>query len=199
MNLGKFFTRLSIATVTAFAAHIPLQASELGPEVVLKSVYVGLRQVDSTRSNPRVRWNVTNGTSSPCGRVSGSLYCPRSNTIYITKQHIQMAYQYGDAALAYILTHEYAHAAQTVGGFRPKTITQIELQADCMAGYYMGAMPNVTFDRDDIEQIASLAYQIGDYEFNNRQHHGTPEQRSQAVLLGFQASQQNGISTCQAR
>ncbi len=199
MNLGKFFTRLSIATVTAFAAHIPLQASELGAEVVLKSVYVGLRQVDSTRSNPRVRWNVSNGTSSACGRVSGSLYCPRSNTIYITKQHIQMAYQYGDAALAYILTHEYAHAAQTVGGFRPKTIAQIELQADCMAGYYMGAMPNVTFDRNDIEQIASLAYQIGDYEFNNRQHHGTPEERSQAVLLGFQASQQNGISTCQAR
>ena len=199
MNLGKFFTRFSIAAITVLGTHIPLQASELGPEVVLKSVYVGLRQVDSTHSNPRVRWNVPNGTSSPCGRVSGSLYCPRSNTIYITKQHLQMAYQYGDAALAYILTHEYAHAAQTVGGFRPSTITKIELQADCMAGFYMGAMPNVTFDRNDIEQIASLAYQIGDYEFNNRQHHGTPEERSRAVLLGFQASQQNGIVACQAQ
>ncbi len=197
MNLGKFFTRVGIAVITVLGTHIPLQASELGPEIVLKSVYAGLRQVDTTRSNPRVRWNVANGTSSPCGRVSGSLYCPRSNTIYITKQHLQMAYQYGDAALAYILTHEYAHAAQTVGGFRPSTITKIELQADCLAGFYMGAMPNVTFDRNDIEQIASLAYQIGDYEFNNRQHHGTPEQRSQAVLLGFQASQQNGIVACQ--
>ncbi len=200
MNLGKFFTRVSIAAFTVVATHIPLQASELGPEVVLKSVYTGLRQVDNTNSRPRVRWDVSNGTSSACGRVSGSLYCPRSNTIYITKQHIQMAYQYGDAALAYILTHEYAHAAQTVGGFRPRTITAIELQADCLAGYYMGAMPNVTFDRNDIEQIASLAYQIGDYEFNNRQHHGTPEQRSQAVLLGFQASQQeNGIVACKTR
>jgi predicted metalloprotease len=111
-----------------------------------------------------------------------------------------MAYQYGDAALAYILTHEYAHAAQTFGRFRPNTIVQIELQADCMAGYYMGAMPNVTFDRNDIEQIASLAYQIGDYEYNNRQHHGTPQQRSQAVILGFQASQQqNGIAACKTR
>jgi uncharacterized protein len=199
MNLGKFFTRVGIAVITVLGTHIPLQATELGPEIVLKSVYAGLRQVDSTRSNPRVRWNVPNGTSSPCGRISGSLYCPRNNTIYITKQHLQMAYQYGDAALAYILTHEYAHAAQTVGGFRPSTITNIELQADCLAGFYMGAMPNVTFDRNDIEQIASLAYQIGDYEFNNRQHHGTPEQRSQAVLLGFQASQQNGITACQMR
>jgi uncharacterized protein len=199
MNLGKFLTRVSIALVTTIAASIPLQASELGPEVVLKAVYTGLRQVDSTRSNPRVRWNVINGTSTPCGRIAGSLYCTRNNTVYITQQHIRMAYQYGDAALAYILAHEYAHAAQTIGGFRPRNITLIELQADCLAGFYMGAMPNVTFDRQDIEQIAQTAYQVGDYEFNNRQHHGTPEQRARAVLTGFQASQQNGITACQMR
>jgi uncharacterized protein len=199
MNLGKFLTRASIALITTLVSHIPLQASELGPEVVLKSVYAGLRQVDATRSNPKVRWNVSNGTSTPCGRVSGSLYCTRNNTVYITRQHIQMAYQYGDAALAYILAHEYSHAAQTIGGFRPRNITQIELQADCLAGFYMGAMPNVTFDRQDIEQIAEIAYQVGDYEFNNRQHHGTPQQRAQAVLIGFQASQQNGITACQVR
>jgi uncharacterized protein len=196
MNLGKFFTHIGIAAITTIATYIPLQATELGPEVVLKAVYIGLRQVDSTRSNPRVRWDISNGTSSPCGRISGSLYCTRNNTIYITKQHIRMAYQHGDAALAYILAHEYAHAAQTVGGFRPNTITKIELQADCLAGFYMGAMPNVTFDRQDIEEIATLAYQVGDYEFNNRQHHGTPQERARAVILGFQASQQNGIVAC---
>ncbi|WP_295616341.1 neutral zinc metallopeptidase [Chamaesiphon sp. GL140_3_metabinner_50] len=196
MNLGKFITRISIALATTLATSIPLRASELGPEVVLKAVYEGLREVDATRSNPRVRWNVTNGTSSPCGRIAGSLYCTRNNTIYITTQHIRMAYRYGDAALAYILAHEYAHAAQTVGGFTPNNITKIELQADCLAGFYMGAMPNVTFDRQDIEEIAQIAYQVGDYEFNNRQHHGTPEQRSEAVLRGFVASQRNGIVAC---
>ncbi len=200
MNLGKFFARVGIAVITALATNISLQASELGPEVVLKATYLGLRQVDSTRSNPKVRWNVPNGISSPCGRVSGSLYCTRNNTIYITQQHIQMAYQYGDAALAYILAHEYSHAAQTWGGFRPSNIAQIELQADCLAGFYLGVMPTVTFDQQDIEQIAEIAYQVGDYEFNNRQHHGTPEQRSKAVILGFKASQQqNGIKACQVR
>lgn len=200
MNLGKFLTRVSIALITIIATNRPLQADELGPEVVLKAIYTGLRQVDSTRSNPRVRWNVRNGTSSPCGRISGSLYCPRNNTIYITQQHIQMAYQYGDAALAYILAHEYAHAAQIVGGSRLRNITQIELQADCLAGYYMGMMPNVTFDRQDIDEIAGIAFQVGDYEYNNRQHHGTPKQRARAVLLGFQGSQQeNGMATCQVR
>jgi uncharacterized protein len=199
MNLGKFLARASIVLSTTLATSIPLQASELGPEVVLKAVYTGLRQVDTTKSNPKVRWNVQNGASSPCGRVAGTLYCTRNNTIYITQQHIRMAYKYGDAALAYILSHEYAHAAQTVGEFRPSNITQIELQADCLAGFYMGAMPNVTFDRQDIEQIAAIAYQVGDYEFNNRQHHGTPKERAQAVLLGFQASQQNGIVACRVQ
>jgi uncharacterized protein len=199
MKMGKFLTRISIALVTTLATSIPLRASELGPELVLKAVYQGLRQVDTTRSSPKVRWNVANGSSSPCGRVAGTLYCTRNNTIYITQQHIRLAYQYGDAALAYILAHEYAHAAQTVGEFRPSNITAIELQADCLAGFYMGAMPNVTFDRQDIEQIAEIAYRVGDYEFNNRQHHGTPEERSRAVLTGFQASQQNGIAACRVQ
>ncbi len=192
MHLGKFLTRLGIAAITTIATSIPLQASELGPEVVLKAVYTGLRQIDSTRANPRLRWNVRNGSASPCGRISGSLYCVRNNTIYITRQHIQLAYQFGDAALAYILAHEYSHAVQTAGGFRPKNITAIELQADCLAGYFMGILPNVSFDREDLEQIATLAYDLGDYEFNNAQHHGTPQQRTQLVLTGFQSSQQRG-------
>ena len=199
MNLGKFLTRVSIAFATTLATGIPLQASELGPEKVLNAVYQGLRQVDATRSRPKVRWNIANGASSPCGRISGTLYCTRNNTIYITTQHIRMAYQYGDAALAYILAHEYAHAAQTVGGFLPRNITAVELQADCLAGFYMGAMPDVTFDLQDIEQIAQIAYAVGDYEFNNRQHHGTPKQRANAVLRGFKASQGNGISACRVR
>jgi uncharacterized protein len=200
MKLGKFLTHITIAAITIFGTNQPLRSTELGPEVVLNAIYQGLRKVDITRANPRVRWNVRNGTSSPCGRVSGSLYCPRSNTIYITQQHIKMAYQYGDAALAYILAHEYAHAAQIAGGSRLRNITQIELQADCLAGYYMGVMPDVSFDDKDIEEIARIAFQVGDYEFNNRQHHGTPKERALAVLTGFQGAQQeNGMATCQIR
>ena len=200
MKLGKFLTHIGIAVITIIGTTHPLRSTELGPDVVLKAVYQGLRQVDGTRSNPRLRWNVRNGTSSPCGRISGSLYCPRNNTIYITQQHIKMAYQYGDAALAYILAHEYAHAAQIAGGSRLRNITQIELQADCLAGYYMGVMPGVDFDDKDIEEIARIAFQVGDYEYNNRQHHGTPKERAIAVLTGFKGSQQeNGIQTCQIR
>ena len=200
MNLGKFLTHIGIAIITTIGMNAPIYADELEPEVVLKAIYAGLRKVDGTRANPRVKWNVRNGTASACGRITGSLYCPRSNTIYITRQHIKMAYQHGDAALAYILAHEYAHAVQIRSGTSIKNITKLELQADCLAGYYMGVMPDVTFDRQDIEEIAGIAYQVGDYEYNNQQHHGTPKERATAVLRGFQGSQQqNGIRTCQMR
>jgi uncharacterized protein len=200
MNLAKILTHVSIAIVTVIGTTQPLRSTELEPEVVLNAVYQGLRKVDSIRANPRVRWNVRNGTSSPCGRIGGSLYCPRNNTIYITQQHIRLAYRYGDAALAYILAHEYAHAAQVRGGFNPQNITQAELQADCLAGYYMGVMPDVSFDDKDIEEIARIAAFVGDYEYNSGQHHGTPKQRTLAVQLGLKGSQQqNGISVCQFR
>lgn len=197
MYLKRFLAHISVTAMIAIANSRSLQATELAPGVVLKAIYTGLRQVDTTRANPRLRWNVRNGTSTPCGRISGSIYCNRNNTIYITRQHIQMAYQHGDAALAYILAHEYAHAVQTVGRFRPRNITATELQADCLAGYYMGVIPNVTFDRQDIQEIATLAHRIGDYEYNHAQHHGTPQQRTQAVLTGLRASQQqDGIVAC---
>jgi uncharacterized protein len=200
MNLAKFLTHVSIAIVTVIGTIQPLRSTELGPEVVLNAVYQGLKKVDGTNANPRVRWNVRNGTSSPCGRVGGSLYCPRNNTIYITQQHIRLAYRYGDAALAYIFAHEYAHAAQTIGRFAPPNVTQAELQADCLAGYYMGVMPDVSFDDKDIEEIARTAFYLGDYEYNNSQHHGTPKQRTVAVLSGFKGSQQqNGISVCRVQ
>ncbi len=49
-----------------------------------------------------------------------------------------MAYQHGDAALAYIVAHEYAHAMQTAYGFQPRITPISELQADCLAGVYIG-------------------------------------------------------------
>jgi uncharacterized protein len=46
--------------------------------------------------------------------------------------------------------------------------------------------------------LASVAYRIGDYNWHDAQHHGTPEQRVKAVVLGMQAASQgqSGISVC---
>jgi hypothetical protein len=188
MKLGQLFVQTAIAATTTIGTILPLRASQIGPEPVLKAVYTGIRQIEPHLPPPRVRWNVRNGVSTPCGRIGGSMYCTRNHTIYITRQHIKMAYQHGDAALAYMFAHEYAHAMQFAGRFMPRNITLAELQADCLAGYYLGVIPNVTFDREDIREIATLAYRIGDYEFHHRNHHGTPKQRTQAVLRGLQGA-----------
>lgn len=109
-----------------------------------------------------------------------------------------MAYQYGDAALAYIVAHEYAHAMQTAYGFQPSITPISELQADCLAGVYIGLIPNIEFDNRDIQEIASFAYRIGDYNWHNPQYHGTPQQRVKAVVLSMQSSVQgkNGVKAC---
>lgn len=196
MNLKKIITYVCIAAMVTLAIYTPVLASRLGADKVIPAIRDGIREVDSSRANPKVKWNVRNGTASPCGQVGGSMFCPPNNTIYITKQHIDMAYKYGDAALAYIVAHEYSHAVQTKLKLDMSNITRVELQADCLAGFYMGVIPNVEFDAEDIQQIATQATDIGDYEFNNDQHHGTPEERKAAVLKGFKASQKKTIQAC---
>ncbi|MUG94847.1 hypothetical protein F7734_21775 [Scytonema sp. UIC 10036] len=111
-----------------------------------------------------------------------------------------MAYQHGDAALAYIIGHEYAHAMQTAYGFQPRVTPISELQADCLAGVYLALIPNIVFDKRDILEIATLAHRIGDYQWGHRHHHGTPEQRVRAVVLGMKgAVNRSGIRACQVR
>lgn len=81
--------------------------------------------------------------------------------------------------------------------FMPGYVPLAELQADCLAGVYLGSMPNLTVERSDINEIGSLAYRLGDYNWG-RQHHGTPEQRLRAVVRGLNASRQGlqGARAC---
>jgi uncharacterized protein len=196
MNLKKIVAYLCIAAIVVLAIYTPVLASRLGADKVIPAIRDGIREVDSSRANPKLKWNIRNGVATPCGPLGGSMYCPPNNTIYVTQQHIKMAYKYGDAALAYIVAHEYSHAVQTKSKLDMSNITRVELQADCLAGFYMGVIPNVEFDAEDIQQIATQATDIGDYEFNNDQHHGTPEERKAAVLKGFKASQSKSIQAC---
>lgn len=63
-----------------------------------------------------------------------------------------------------------------------------ELQADCMAGVYLGLIPNVMFDDYDIEEITDFVYDIGDYNWLDKDHYGTPEEKFAAVVRGIRAS-----------
>src|SRR5262249_42632574 len=62
-----------------------------------------------------------------------------------------------------------------------QTAKLVELHADFMAGIYMaGKKPSI-----DLESYAHAFFKIGDDEFTNPDHHGTPEERYLALKEGY--------------
>lgn len=87
------------------------------------------------------------------------------------------------AALLGILAHEYAHILQNeeecelTGKYR-------ELHADLIAGYYLAAKGYV-LGSDEVETYINVFNTLGDYEFNDPDHHGTPAQREKSAKKGY--------------
>ncbi|MBW4565780.1 MAG: neutral zinc metallopeptidase [Mojavia pulchra JT2-VF2] len=186
----------ALISITSVLVSVPVKA-EWAPKAVVDGVYAGIQHIHGYRATPQLVWNVAQGSRGRCGRIYGSHYCKLNHTVYITRQDIRMAYYFGDAALAYIVAHEYAHAMQTAYRFQPRVTPISELQADCLAGVYLGLIPNIVLDDRDILEISSLAYHLGDYQWGSRHHHGTPAQRVNAVRLGIRgAVDGRGFSTC---
>ena len=203
ISLHKSLKRIAqtfVATVLLISPALRLNAqTEIPPDTVVQWVHDGIASLHGYQAIPELYYYVTPGSvMSACGPIYGSAYCPLDHTIFITTDDINRAYWYGDAALAYIVAHEYAHAMQTAFGFMPRITPISELQADCLAGLYLGVIPNVVFDTSDLLEIGNLAYSIGDYDTWGAQHHGTPQQRMKAVSFGLDASSAglNGARQC---
>lgn len=188
-----------VAAVFFLLASGSIARADMDPRSVADATFAGIRHIHGAQATPRMYFGVRPGRLvSSCGRVTGSAYCPADHALFITADHIALAYRYGDAALAYVIAHEYAHAMQVAFGVMPRKTRMSELQADCLAGAYLGSLPNLVFDRSDIREIASLAYRLGDYSWG-REHHGTPRQRVNAVVRGMEAASQagsQGIRAC---
>lgn len=87
------------------------------------------------------------------------------------------------AAIAGISAHEWAHIAQFASGLSGP-VYLMELHADYLAGWYLGrkalAGTNVM-----IAGLGNSLFNKGSFDFNNPDWHGTPQQRVQAMLAGF--------------
>ena len=96
----------------------------------------------------------------------------------------------GDFGVAYVLAHEYAHNLQQEFGVfeRPSpTAEPFELQADCFAGAWGNSVYRQgLLEPGDVEEAINTALAVGDFDVSNAQHHGTPEERREAWLLGFE-------------
>ncbi len=100
----------------------------------------------------------------------------------------------GDAFIFYLLGHEYAHAVQLRLGVRAQFTIQQELQADCMAGAYIGDLERrnrLTLAEGDTEELAAGIESVGDapgQPWFAEGSHGTARQRMQAFANGYQDS-----------
>ena len=155
----------------------------------------------STFNPPQIITNVQSTTkvlggciSNHGGRIAtdvgGTSYCPVVNTIYVVQEELEPFYEdFGPAAIAYVIAHEYSHYLQNV--FDVEYVQPIsELQADCLAGAILGqGAADLQITSSDIINMAQTAYTIGSTS------HGTGAQRAYAIYAGFGQSPELSCST----
>jgi hypothetical protein len=88
--------------------------------------------------------------------------------------------------IAGVLAHEWAHQIQFDNVWMVQTeptVRPTELEADAYSGFYMALAKGWAwaFINDYFTTLAS----IGDYNFTDPSHHGTPQERVAAANLGF--------------
>lgn len=198
-KLKAMIKKLAVGVLATLVSTVTLQllslskstAKELDPDSVIQAMYSGVAHIHGGQAVPRIYRPIPAGTRTGCGRMpaGNAFYCKRDHSIYVSTDMVRIAYRVGgDAALAYVIGHEYAHAMQHAFGFNNRGGVLTELQADCLAGLYMKAVPNLVFDRSDIQEVNALAYKLGDFApVWDRNHHGTPSQRVKAVMIGLNA------------
>jgi len=108
-----------------------------------------------------------------------------------------------EVAIAGVCAHEFGHIVQFRHNLIPivnrdqPNVRNSELQADYFAGYFAGLRKRErpTFPA---AVIAMTVSGFGDTAFNDRNHHGTAQERGAAVVQGFEASFRQNKSLSEA-
>ncbi|MEV7628179.1 neutral zinc metallopeptidase [Actinoplanes sp. NPDC089786] len=127
--------------------------------------------------------------------LNNAAYCSDGDFIaYDVNWAFAAFQQVGDAFIFYLLGHEYAHAIQLRLGIQKQFTIQQELQADCMAGAYIGDMERqkrLSLQDDDTEELAAGLEAVGDepgQPWFAEGSHGSAKQRTQAFANGYRDS-----------
>ena len=148
---------------------------------------------------------VRTGCEAPADDYA-AFYCPADDTIYIAERFATAVYEgalrglpgessggraAGDFGVAYIVAHEYAHNLQHELGLfslaRSNSSKPFELQADCMAGAWGSSVfAEGRLKPGDIDEAVNTALAVGDFDVSSANHHGTPPERRDAWLTGFE-------------
>lgn len=136
--------------------------------------------------------------------AENAFYCPANNTIAWDEPGLTIPFyqEVGDAAVGFVIAHEWGHLIQSqlVEKEFPLTIEE-ELNADCLAGTFAGALfdeglleggPNLE-PGTDLAEAAEGIFLFGDapdIPWHDPQAHGTGEQRQTAFEVGFDGGPQ---------
>ena len=191
-EIGRFMTRV-LENVDTYWTKTLRESGQAVPEV-------GYVWVDPGR---RVR--------TGCGATAddaAAFYCPADDTIYVAQQFASDLFDgvlrglpgeragygraAGDFAVAYVIAHEYAHNVQQELGIftrlRGSEARPFELQADCMAGLWANSVyEQGLLEPGDLQEALNTALAVGDFEVGTEQHHGTPPERRDALLAGYES------------
>jgi uncharacterized protein len=65
-----------------------------------------------------------------------------------------------------------------------------ELQADCLAGTWANSVyAEGLLQPGDLQEATNAALAVGDFDVGNAEHHGTPQERRDALLAGFRSGE----------
>jgi uncharacterized protein len=124
--------------------------------------------------------------------LNNAFFCPAGNFIAYDVNFVGAQYQsIGDAFVYYLIGHEYAHAVQDSLGIQHRLTIQHELQADCMAGAYLGdsvRAGNLRIEDGDIDELLTSLASVGDQPgipWFAEGAHGSGEQRTDAFARGY--------------
>ena len=136
-----------------------------------------------------------------------AFYCSEDDQIVLTQDMAQqlwngtykvnvdppIEYAAGDFSVAFIVAHEYAHNLQNELGWfsvpdeTPKaTSRSLELNADCLSGVWANSVyARGLLDNADLQEAMRTLADIGEEPSSPNPTHGTPKERTDAFLLGY--------------
>ncbi|MFI5935443.1 neutral zinc metallopeptidase [Actinoplanes sp. NPDC051494] len=127
--------------------------------------------------------------------LNNAAYCSAGDFIAYDANWAFGAFQdIGDAFIFYLLGHEYAHAIQRRLNIQKQFTIEQELQADCMAGAYIGDMEkaeSLRLEKGDLGELAAGLDAVGDdpgQPWFADNAHGTAKQRTRAFSNGYNDS-----------
>ncbi|MGN6619176.1 MAG: hypothetical protein ACTHJ5_18515 [Ilyomonas sp.] len=97
---------------------------------------------------------------------------------------------YKDVSTQAVLAHEFGHHIQFQLGLygnevTPEATRKNELMADAFSAYYLSHARGASMQWKRVKQFLQVFFNIGDCQFNDVGHHGTPAQRMAAAEWAY--------------